>query len=973
MPLLAGVDATHDELTMPLLSTNSSRLGRTLALAGAVALASTIVIAPGVAPATATASRAQQVQLSFHWQYATGLGDGDYRAEIIESPFCFPSYDAALTPDWWYRSALTMQADGTLNGSCSDNPDYAGFDPTDQFTGSLTGSLDLAAVHPITNTSSYGGPISWQMLGEHNATTPLGTISERLGVTADEPEGWFPASDGAHDVPDGGTGTAAFTYSCEVTGQEECDHGAELAGTVEWFMDFTEPQEGGQTCTPNGQVFDASGQPVVGVEMWLNAGSYSEKTATDQNGFYEFAPIGGAVTTEFNPVGDQVRVSLALREAAHSPGRYNVYHRQRDAVINAPGWVIAERPDCAQDFDFRTAPPATWLTEAPQQQWPDLVQIYQGIAHAWALADRLGQELTYGLPLKIYAFCDDPQLDCKGQSFAFSVNTTSNRSNVVAEPYIAFGPTTSTLASAGWPDNREYHEFGHYFLAAAFDGMPDQAGDTNHWGYKNASSTDSWTEGFAEWYSAMVSEYIDGRADYNVYRVGRTFAENLRDPIPAWTIEELAIASLLTTIEVNPSPPASTTVSLEVTGFSVVTDPSFGPLLVGSVKNAGTRTARAVRLQATPASGTWSRFGFSVPRDLEPGRQGAFVMLVPEASDPASIGIVASETAAAPVLPQALHVGLQEMWNTITGFVSSNPGSNGRLFDVEDLYHAFKQKWGGADVAASGLDSVDRMFVRHGFYDNSAHAGVSEFAYDSTETIGVTSHPAFGIPASPAEPCEELMFCSPARAPRTDLEPPPMSTAKIDLGGLVGVVYLQVDYPLDQATSSYGTSGVVADDGTVAVPVPPPGSGATVTLIALADKFAPRVLGTIAADDYWTRAVASGGASFLTFAATLDPGDFVLPDLAGGSATAPSEPPATTIDTTLRSGTEGVQPDTTDVLFTGVVYASPNRHTTRDVTIALVIALAMAVVVIRSRHRSGPSPTPQPRPQSGPWLPPHPS
>ena len=67
------------------------------------------------------------------------------------------------------------------------------------------------------------------------------------------------------------------------------------------------------------------------------------------------------------------------------------------------------------------------------------------------------------------------------------------------------------LAGNNAPDNLEYHEFGRYFMAAAMGGVPEHLG-TNHGGYSNGDSADSWTEGFADSVAAYLNAQIDAGA-----------------------------------------------------------------------------------------------------------------------------------------------------------------------------------------------------------------------------------------------------------------------------------------------------------------------------------------------------------------------------------------------------------------------------------------------------------------------------
>ena len=94
-------------------------------------------------------------------------------------------------------------------------------------------------------------------------------------------------------------------------------------------------------------------------------------------------------------------------------------------------------------------------------------------------------------------------------------------------------------------------------------------------------------------------------------------------------------------------------------------------------------------------------------------------------------------------------------------------------------------------------------------------------------------------------------------------------------------VYVQVTYPAPREHESYGYVVVPDASGSVELAVPPPGTGAEVVLIALADGHLPAVLGSVAADTFWDDATAHAGGSFLAFGVTLQPGEFEVPDGAG--------------------------------------------------------------------------------------------
>lgn len=96
-----------------------------------------------------------------------------------------------------------------------------------------------------------------------------------------------------------------------------------------------------------------------------------------------------------------------------------------------------------------------------------------------------------------------------------------------AEIKIAATGTHSLRTSGNSPDNREYHEFGHHVHTdAAMSGEnrlpPRPAGNANHGGIDNLSSSDSYVEGFAEFYAL----WINGSS---VYRWGNNTRSDLEN------------------------------------------------------------------------------------------------------------------------------------------------------------------------------------------------------------------------------------------------------------------------------------------------------------------------------------------------------------------------------------------------------------------------------------------------------------
>ncbi len=92
------------------------------------------------------------------------------------------------------------------------------------------------------------------------------------------------------------------------------------------------------------------------------------------------------------------------------------------------------------------------------------------------------------------------------------------------------------------PTNMEWHEFGHHVMLDRFNCLPVRSGN-NHGSWSNPNSTDSWEEGWAEFFSVMNLQYWN-YTDQHDYWVGQpgsaiNLDTDVRNP------EEMAVASTL--------------------------------------------------------------------------------------------------------------------------------------------------------------------------------------------------------------------------------------------------------------------------------------------------------------------------------------------------------------------------------------------------------------------------------------------
>jgi hypothetical protein len=146
---------------------------------------------------------------------------------------------------------------------------------------------------------------------------------------------------------------------------------------------------------------------------------------------------------------------------------------------------------------------------------------------------------------------------------------------------------------------------------------------------------------------------------------------------------------------------------------------------------------------------------------------------------------------------------------------------------------------------------------------------------------------------------------------------------------------------------------VVPQNGQVMLAMPSAESGATVTLIGLADGYTPAVLGEVEAKAFWEQA-ASTQTPFLSFSAAMQPGDFTIPNGEG-------EPPPTTslpvVTTAMPAAATTVAADGVTTVAASAGDDDSGLGTGPIVLIVLLLAvlgwLGYTVTHGRGTHRKG--------------------
>ncbi len=595
------------------------------------------------------------------------------------------------------------------------------------------------------------------------------------------------------------------------------------------------------TCQVSGRVTDVAGSPVPGIHVQLAPGDglATDDTATGPDGRYQFDAPASPQTA---------MLRLIPEEYAHTPSRMRVMFGEDEAVLSQPLTGSQTGSLCERNFDMWSLTGAMTSEGPDLKLWPDLVQLYQNFHRAWDLADQVGASLDYGLPLTVHAWCGSKALlcDASGQTeFAFYRGTTDN--DPVDRPYIALGHPNSAIGAKGTPDNKEYHEFGHAFFTDFFgNSVPRDSADRNHGGYYNNGTTvDSYVEGFAEFYSMMVSKHVDQDPAAHRYRIGAEY--DLEVDHRPWEAsgwwEEFTLAGLLLDFEDGGTDyrPALSASALTIHQTKQVATPS-GVFATGKVRNGSGATLDnvqvTVRLLAKDGAPVFTQTTAVLPKTLKPGVDGVFYVAAP----PGTVfsDIVVEPGAAGTADDDPIDATLKDV------LAALQTGPDGRVSSVAELYRALSDYFVGHDRNGDGATDatqpqVDKVFLAHGLFADAD----GDMRYDPARdgAIGLTSHPARKVGT----------LSYPAALPRHDAPPVPGSLITVDAGDVPTDAIVQIEYPAGLEYRSYAYVVPAGAESPVEVAAPAEGQGAVITVIALPEGQMPAVALRISGDDFHTR------------------------------------------------------------------------------------------------------------------------
>lgn len=308
--------------------------------------------------------------------------------------------------------------------------------------------------------------------------------------------------------------------------------------------------------------------PLIGANVVLTQnGNIIRRTITQApDGRYSFPGV---------PEMDNLRVWAFLNYLANGTTMFRVAYEGRVPAewAGAATTVFSSRGAAGpieKDVRFADVPQTVAAGTIPKALLPDLGIIYYHSWEAFQLPPKYYVWLDLQLPLDIYAFAPTDRVEWKGPS---TLSDPPYPDSLVA---IGNASSQSEYWRADRPDNREWHEIGHQMMADVMGNrLLNSPGDENHggWtynGHSNPSTSDSWVEGFAEFYSLSVGAQVANRPDPQLYSVHNTVINletnyaSLRD----WNNEEWTVAGLLWDL-IDPVDADDATIMTDATGREV--------------------------------------------------------------------------------------------------------------------------------------------------------------------------------------------------------------------------------------------------------------------------------------------------------------------------------------------------------------------------------------------------------------------
>jgi hypothetical protein len=289
-----------------------------------------------------------------------------------------------------------------------------------------------------------------------------------------------------------------------------------------------------------GSIEDGYGHKLGGVEVTLlfvspPAGPTTQAvTIADNGGKYSFADIG--------PGDYQIEIALECHEVVGDTATFSINYDVGPSV-RARTDTFQVTCGAAVVKDISLADPSLIpVTAIPSDRLDDLALMYyhvkQVVDFEWTV---LGVTLDLNLPVEVHGYVS---------STPAKAYYDPNDGNV----YIGANRSDYSVRTKPWtPD---WHEMFHQLMDDAVGLPPDHIGDTNHGGYANHCTGDSWVEGWAEFWPCALARSL-GIPEWYLFWGTTSLEQNwmVWDRSGGYSREEFAVASLLVDLVDPVNPP----------------------------------------------------------------------------------------------------------------------------------------------------------------------------------------------------------------------------------------------------------------------------------------------------------------------------------------------------------------------------------------------------------------------------------
>jgi hypothetical protein len=286
-------------------------------------------------------------------------------------------------------------------------------------------------------------------------------------------------------------------------------------------------------------MLDEKEYPMKYVRMVVECGSNKLVTQTDENGYYKF-PISTDMSICSNGY-----LYIIFQYRRDDKNYWTIKYKNEPMIVRKKFSLIKEQ-DLTQNFLLKngTEMDNNVFTARPAAI-KHIHHFYYSYHHMTEVFEfwkyYMNAKVEYKLPIDVHLFAKPTGASAK--STFYHPYSHPTRAQIVINRLHSYADHKYR------PMNREWHEFNHHVMFANYgkwpwvskEGHPPQK---NHAGYINPSTSDSYLEGFAEFYAMVLADHLNKSSPW-IYSSFGSFDDNWK----AWSrqgkYEEIAVAGIL--------------------------------------------------------------------------------------------------------------------------------------------------------------------------------------------------------------------------------------------------------------------------------------------------------------------------------------------------------------------------------------------------------------------------------------------